>query len=122
MAIKMADNWNSQEDLAEAIDAGALELYYQPKFEIATRRPAAPKRAAALEQHEARAGFAGVFVPLATEIGMMQELTRFVFMAGIRNAAEWPISNSGLTRGDQAASACGDCGHIVQRGLALGSV
>ena len=39
LAIKMAESWNLQEELAEAIDKKALELHYQPKFEIATRRP-----------------------------------------------------------------------------------
>ena len=106
MAIKMADNWNLQEDLAEAIDAGALELYYQPKFEIATRRPCGAE--ALLRWNSTKHGpvSPGVFVPLATEIGMMQELTRFVFMAGIRNAAEWPdIGNRlGLAVNLEAAS------------------
>ena len=90
MAMKMANNWNLQEDLAEAIDDGALELYYQPKFEIATRRPCGAE--ALLRWNSKKHGpvSPGVFVPLATEIGLMQELTRFVFMTGVRSAAEWP--------------------------------
>jgi len=90
MAIKMADNWNLQEDLAKAIDDGALELYYQPQFEIATRRPCGAE--ALLRWNSKKHGpvSPGVFVPLATEIGLMQELTRFVFMTGLRSAAEWP--------------------------------
>lgn len=90
MAIKMADNWNLQEDLAEAIDDGALELYFQPKFEIATRRPCGAEALLRWNSEKHGPVSPGVFVPLATEIGLMQELTRFVFMTGIRNAAEWP--------------------------------
>jgi diguanylate cyclase (GGDEF)-like protein len=90
MAIKMADNWNLQEDLAEAIDEGALELYFQPKFEIATRRPCGAEALLRWNSEKHGPVSPGVFVPLATEIGLMQELTRFVFMTGIRNAAEWP--------------------------------
>jgi diguanylate cyclase (GGDEF)-like protein len=90
MAIKMADNWNLQEDLAQAIDDGALELYFQPKFEIATRRPCGAEALLRWNSEKHGAVSPGVFVPLATEIGLMQELTRFVFMTGIRNAAEWP--------------------------------
>ena len=90
MAIKMADNWNLQEDLAQAIDDGALELYFQPKFEIATRRPCGAEALLRWNSEKHGPVSPGVFVPLATEIGLMQELTRFVFMTGIRNAAEWP--------------------------------
>ena len=90
MAIKMANNWNLQEDLAKAIDDGALELYFQPKFEIATRRPCGAEALLRWNSEKHGPVSPGVFVPLATEIGLMQELTRFVFMTGIRNAAEWP--------------------------------
>ena len=90
MAVKMADNWNLQEDLAQAIDDGALELYFQPKFEIATRRPCGAEALLRWNSEKHGPVSPGVFVPLATEIGLMQELTRFVFMTSIRNAAEWP--------------------------------
>ena len=96
VAIKMAENWQLQEALAEAIDDGALELYYQPKFEIATRRPCGAE--ALLRWNSAAHGTISpsVFVPLATEMGLMQELTRFVFTTGLRNAAEWPDTGSRL--------------------------
>ncbi len=90
MAIKMAENWNLQEELVEAIDVGALELYYQPQFEVATRRPCGAEALLRWTSKEHGPVSPGVFVPLATEIGLMQELTRFVFTEGIRSAAKWP--------------------------------
>jgi EAL domain-containing protein (putative c-di-GMP-specific phosphodiesterase class I)/GGDEF domain-containing protein len=90
MAIKMADNWILQEELAEAIDEGALELYYQPKFEIASRRPCGAEALLRWTSKEHGPVSPAVFVPLATEMGLMHELTRFVFTTGLRNSAEWP--------------------------------
>jgi EAL domain-containing protein (putative c-di-GMP-specific phosphodiesterase class I)/GGDEF domain-containing protein len=96
MAIKLAENWDLQEELIEAIDEGALEVFYQPKFDIATRRPCGAE--ALLRWTSERHGpvSPGVFVPLATEIGLMQELTRLVFTTGLRNAAEWPNTGNRL--------------------------
>ncbi|MBT8103260.1 MAG: GGDEF domain-containing phosphodiesterase [Gammaproteobacteria bacterium] len=96
MAIRMAENWYLQEELAEAIDDSALELYYQPKFEIATRRPCGAEALLRWTSKKHGPVSPSVFVPLATEIGLMQELTRFVFTTGMRSAAEWPDTGSRL--------------------------
>ncbi|MBU2675740.1 MAG: EAL domain-containing protein, partial [Gammaproteobacteria bacterium] len=90
MATKMAENWHLQEELTAAITDSALDLYYQPKFEIATRRPCGAEALLRWTSKDHGPVSPGIFVPLATEIGLMQELTRFVFMTGVRNAAEWP--------------------------------
>ena len=90
MASKMAESWNLQEDLAEAIHEKAFELHYQPKFDIATRRPCGAEALLRWSSEKHGQVSPGVFVPLATEMGLMQELTRFVFTTGIRHAAEWP--------------------------------
>ena len=97
VALKLAENWHLQEDLATAIDEGSLDLYYQPKFEIATRRPCGAEALLRWTSEKHGPVSPGVFVPLATEIGLMQELTRFVFMTGVRNAAEWPDIGNRLT-------------------------
>jgi EAL domain-containing protein (putative c-di-GMP-specific phosphodiesterase class I) len=86
----LAENWHLQEALAEAIHDGALELYFQPKFEIATRRPCGAEALLRWNSELYGPVSPSVFVPLAAEIGLMQELTRFVFTTGIRSAAEWP--------------------------------
>ena len=96
LARKLAENWNLQEELVEAIDDGALDLYYQPKFEIATRRPCGAEALLRWTSKKHGPVSPGVFVPLATEIGLMQELTRFVLTTGGRNAAEWPDTGSRL--------------------------
>ncbi len=96
LANQLAETWHLQEELAEAVDSGALELYFQPKFEIATRRPCGAE--ALLRWTTTKHGpvSPSVFVPLATEMGLIQELTRFVFTTGIRNAAEWPDTGNRL--------------------------
>jgi len=96
VAIRLAENWHMQQALAEAIDEGALDLYYQPKFEIATRRPCGAEALLRWNSKEHGEVSPGVFVPLATEIGLMQELTRFVFSTGIRSAADWPETGNRL--------------------------
>jgi EAL domain-containing protein (putative c-di-GMP-specific phosphodiesterase class I)/GGDEF domain-containing protein len=96
VALKMAENWHLQEALVQDIDDGALELYYQPKFEIATRRPCGAEALLRWNSKEHGRVTPSVFVPLATEIGLMQELTRFVFTTGIRSAAEWPDTGNRL--------------------------
>lgn len=96
VAIRLAENWHMQQALAEAIDEGTLDLYYQPKFEIATRRPCGAEALLRWNSKEHGAVSPSVFVPLAAEIGLMQELTRFVFSTGIRSAAEWPKTGNRL--------------------------
>ena len=96
LALRLAENWHLQEELAQAIDEGSLELYFQPKFEIATRRPCGAEALLRWNSENHGPVSPGVFVPLATEIGLMQELTRFVFTTGIRSAAEWPNTGTRL--------------------------
>jgi diguanylate cyclase (GGDEF)-like protein len=97
MATKMAENWHLQKDLTAAIADSALDLYYQPKFDIATRRPCGAEALLRWTSKIHGPVSPGIFVPLATELGLMQELTRFVFMTSIRNAAEWPDIGNRLT-------------------------
>lgn len=96
LAKKLAANWHLQEELVEAIDDGALDLYFQPKFEIATRRPCGAEALLRWTTKKHGPVSPSVFVPLATEIGLMHELTRFVFTTGIRSAAEWPDTGKQL--------------------------
>lgn len=86
----MSMRWNLQEDLGTAIENGELEVYYQPK--IATRSDAVVGAEALLRWNSEEHGIVApdVFVPVAREIGLMHELTRFVLTTSLRQAAEWP--------------------------------
>jgi len=90
LALGMINRWDLQDDLAEAIEEKTMELFYQPKFDIATRRPVGAE--ALLRWSSPKHGQVSptIFVPLAAEMGLMQELTGFVFTTGLRQAAEWP--------------------------------
>lgn len=90
LALGMINRWDLQEDLAEAIEDKTMQLYYQPKFDIATRRPVGAE--ALLRWSSAKHGQVSpdTFVPLAAEMGLMHELTGFVFTTSLRQAAEWP--------------------------------
>ena len=90
LAQSMMDHWHLKEDLAEAIADKALELYYQPKFEVVSRRPCGAE--ALLRWTSPKHGQVSpdVFVPLASEIGLMHDLTGFVFTTSLLQAAEWP--------------------------------
>ena len=90
LAQSMIDHWHLKEDLAEAIANKALELHYQPKFEMASRRPCGAE--ALLRWSSPKHGQVSpeIVVSLASEIGLLHELTGFVFTTGLLQAAEWP--------------------------------
>jgi diguanylate cyclase (GGDEF)-like protein len=90
LALYMVDQWALKEDLAEAIEDKTLELHYQPKIEIASRRPCGAE--ALLRWSSPKHGQVppDTIVSLATEMGLMHELTGFVFTTGLLQAAEWP--------------------------------
>lgn len=90
LALGMINRWDLQDDLAEAIEEKTMELFYQPKFDIATRRPVGAEALLRWSSPKHGQVSPAVFVPLAAEMGLMQELTGFVFTTGLRQAAEWP--------------------------------
>ncbi len=82
--------WNLQDELAAAIDAKQLQLHYQPKIDITTGRPVGAE-ALLRWTNEARVAVPpDVFIPVACDIGLMSELTRYVLTTALRESAEWP--------------------------------
>jgi len=90
LALGMINRWDLQEDLIEAIEEKTMELFYQPKFDIATRRPIGAEALLRWSSPKHGKVSPAIFIPLAAEMGLMQELTGFVFTTGLRQAAEWP--------------------------------
>lgn len=90
LAQSMLDQWHLKEDLADAIADKALELHYQPKFDMVSRRPCGAE--ALLRWSSPKHGPVApeIIVSLASEMGLMHELTGFVFTTALLQAAEWP--------------------------------
>jgi EAL domain-containing protein (putative c-di-GMP-specific phosphodiesterase class I)/GGDEF domain-containing protein len=82
--------WNLQEELAAAIDANQLQLHYQPKIDITTGRPAGAEALLRWTNEANTAVPPNIFIPVARDIGLMSDLTRYVITTALREAAEWP--------------------------------
>ena len=86
----MSLKWTIQDDLVAAIKSGALNLVYQPKFSVASGRPIGAEALVRWEHKDHGSVPPSVFVPLACDIGMIDELTSFVLMTALNNASDWP--------------------------------
>ena len=82
--------WNLQEELAAAIDTNQLQLHYQPKIETKTGRPTGAEALLRWTNEENVAVPPDVFIPVACDIGLMNDLTRFVLTTALRESAKWP--------------------------------
>lgn len=76
-------------DLGRAISNDALELYYQPKVAIATRRVTGVE--ALLRWRHGRRGFIppDEIIPLAEQTGLIRLLTQWVINTALRQCALW---------------------------------
>jgi EAL domain-containing protein (putative c-di-GMP-specific phosphodiesterase class I) len=86
----MSLKWTLQDDLSTAIENKAFELVYQPKISLATGRPLGAEALLRWNHEDHGSVPPSVFVPLACEIGMINELTSFVLMTALGHASEWP--------------------------------
>jgi len=84
-----ADHLSLMSDLREALDQNALQLFYQPKLDLAAGRISGVE--ALIRWRHAKRGFVppDAFIGLAEETGNIQRLTRWVLNAGIAQAAIW---------------------------------
>ncbi|MDH3577638.1 MAG: bifunctional diguanylate cyclase/phosphodiesterase [Gammaproteobacteria bacterium] len=90
LSQSLIDQWHLKEDLAEAIADKALDIYYQPKFDMASRRPCGAEALLRWSSQKHGQVPPEVIVSLASEMGLMHELTGFVFTTSLLQAAEWP--------------------------------
>lgn len=89
-AATVSTKWNLQEELASAIHEKLFRLHFQPKIDTKTGRPIG---AEALIRWTNEAGVAvppDVFIPIACDIGLINELTRYVLTTALVESAEWP--------------------------------
>ncbi len=84
-------------ELREAIKEEALELYYQPKVNIATGQVIGVE--ALLRWNHPQRGFIqpDEFIPLAEQTGLIKPLTNWVVETSIAQCAEWKNKNIDLT-------------------------
>jgi predicted signal transduction protein with EAL and GGDEF domain len=75
--------------LAQALDAGRLQLYYQPQVDLASERLVGAE--ALLRWFDADLGWISPseFIPIAEERGMMVGIGEWVLREACRQAAEW---------------------------------
>ena len=79
-------------DLRDAVQTNGLQLHYQPIMESDTVR--VNKAEALLRWHHPTHGniSPAVFIPLAEETGLIQEIGDWVFAEAVRQSGEWRLS------------------------------
>lgn len=84
-------------ELREAIIKESLELYYQPKIDIALNKIIGVE--ALLRWNHPQRGFIkpDEFIPLAEQTGLIKPLTQWVIKQSITQCAEWKNKNISLT-------------------------
>jgi diguanylate cyclase (GGDEF)-like protein len=77
-------------DLRQALEEGALQLAYQPKFALRRGGPPSGCEALLRWQHPRRGAVSpALFVPLAEETGLATDLSRFVLRRACEQIREW---------------------------------
>jgi EAL domain-containing protein (putative c-di-GMP-specific phosphodiesterase class I) len=77
-------------DLRQALEEGALQLAYQPKFALRRGGPPSGCEALLRWQHPRRGAVSpALFVPLAEEAGLATDLSRFVLRRACEQIREW---------------------------------
>ncbi len=82
--------WSVQDDLVKAIDQGDFEVVYQPKLSVTTGRPVGAEALLRWSHPAHGAVPPSVFLPLACELGMIDQLTSLVLTTAIGHASQWP--------------------------------
>jgi diguanylate cyclase (GGDEF)-like protein/PAS domain S-box-containing protein len=79
-----------EEDLRDALDAGQLEMHYQPIVSSKTNRATCME--ALLRWHHPERGFVppSIFVPVAEDMGLIKEIGSFVLQRSCEDATRWP--------------------------------
>lgn len=77
-------------ELRTHIDAGQLGVVYQPIVDARTRQIAGVEALVRWPKTTGRSYGPDVFVPVAEEFGMIEDLGYFVMMQACRQAAQWP--------------------------------
>ncbi len=76
-------------ELPAALEAGELELHFQPMAEVATGRPVAAEALVRWRHAELGLLYPDTFVPLAEETGQVRRLDRYVLERAVAEVARW---------------------------------
>ena len=88
-AEQLFEDWGLEGRLGNAIDAGDLELHYQPKISVLTSEVVGAE--ALMRWHEPEIGpiSPDVFINLAESTGQIVDLTHFAIQRACRQLSEW---------------------------------
>jgi diguanylate cyclase (GGDEF)-like protein len=88
-AEQLFNDWGLEGRLGKAIDAGDLELHYQPKISVRTGEVVGAE--ALMRWHEPEIGpiSPDVFINLAESTGQIVDLTHFAIQRACRQLSEW---------------------------------
>ncbi|MDX1480053.1 MAG: GGDEF domain-containing phosphodiesterase [Woeseiaceae bacterium] len=79
-----------QTDFSVAVAERTIDVFFQPKVSIATGRPVGAEALARWEHPEHGQVSPDIFVPLACEIGIIDELTGSIITGALNLASDWP--------------------------------
>jgi EAL domain-containing protein (putative c-di-GMP-specific phosphodiesterase class I) len=82
--------WKFSSDLERAIKKGAIEIYMQPKVQVADRRIVGAEALIRWRQESGRLVLPGEFVPIAERSGSIVPLTWLVFDKVAAHVESWP--------------------------------
>lgn len=96
-ADKFIAEWNLEQKLADALECGDLELYYQPKMALDSRQIVGAE--ALIRWHDPVLGEVSpdVFIDVAEKSGLITDLTYFSIQRACRQLSQWRDSMAGLT-------------------------
>ena len=77
------------EQFRSAMDSNALELYYQPQFDVRTRLVPAVEALLRWPQSGVDVLLPAEFIPLAEEAGLMKPVAEWVLEAALAQCAQW---------------------------------
>jgi diguanylate cyclase len=80
---------NLTNDLRAAIEQRSLDVWYQPKFDLSTRRPTGVEALARWRHPTLGFVSPSIFIPLAEEQGLIDELERHVLHVACETARRW---------------------------------
>ena len=77
-------------DLKAAVDAGALDVVYQPMFVLDGSRIACCEALSRWTHPQKGAIPPNIFIQIAEEMGIVADITRFMIRSACRDCATWP--------------------------------
>ncbi len=83
-------DWDFESQLLQAVESNELELYYQPKVNLQTRRPSLCEALGRWSHPEWGIVSPGRFVPVLEQTGAINEYTKWAVHTALRQLTEWP--------------------------------